>query len=380
MTKQHIHKILSVTALILALSAVTSCGKSKSQPTSATYREIGCPAADCYPDNNAARCVWDLIVFDGKLYAGSGDFDKNAGPVPVLYCNLDDIGNWQVEATLPDEELARFLILNGQLTVPGIDPTGEPEEGTYYQLVYSEWLTLTGLPDGYHNFDLIEYDGYLFAGIGAARGESPVVRSRDGFTFERIPMLKNGEPFQTWDGEIIRTHDFFIQNDTLYATLWYEDQTKNKLTYDLYRYENGVFVFDFDLLTMVNAVEYAHIPIGGKASMAGKTFFTTGYLYVTENMHDWTRMRFPQDEIVYDLYMEDGVLYVLTAVKQEDDYRIVIYKNSTGETTDFEEVLWLTYALPPISLACTQEHFYIGVGDCKIAHEKNGMILEVKRK
>ncbi len=364
------------TAIFAAVFVFTTSCSNVSHP--ASYREIGCPAGTVYSAERA-RCAWDMTIFDNRLYVGSGDYDRNVGSVAVLSCALDDIGNWQQEESLPDEEINRFLLLDGTLTIPGTDPVGEPDTGTYYQLVDSEWVTKSGILDGQHNFDLIRYDGMLFAGIGADRGKTSVICSKDGEHFERLPMVKDGNPISTADGECIRTHDFFLQNDTLYATLWYENLVTDKLTFDLYRYENGAFVFHSDWLSQIGAKELWNVPVGAKVNFADKVFFTTGYLFSTSDMSELTPIVFPKEAVVYDLLVDDNTLYVLTATETEEGYQTVIYQNTTGEPDEFRELIYFDYELPPMSFACTAEHFYIGTGDFQNANEKNGTILEVER-
>ncbi len=70
----------TVMFVLLLLIALNYSGCLNMQ---ARYTELGCPTADFYEEDPTARCVWDIIAWDGKLYVGSGDYDANAGPVPA---------------------------------------------------------------------------------------------------------------------------------------------------------------------------------------------------------------------------------------------------------------------------------------------------------
>ncbi len=36
-----------------------------------------------------ARNVWDMQVFNDRIYLAHGDFNSNAGPIPVIYFDPD---------------------------------------------------------------------------------------------------------------------------------------------------------------------------------------------------------------------------------------------------------------------------------------------------
>ena len=95
-------------------------------------------------------------------------------------------------------------------------------------------------------------------------------------------------------------------------------------------------------------------------------------------MSDFKRISFPNSEIVYDIYVNDDTLYVLCGVKQADDkYKVSVWKNSSGKAVSFTELLNFTYDIPPMSMVCDGNSFYIGMGDYNSNNDKNGMILLV---
>ncbi len=340
------------------------------------YRELGIPSEESYPENFKARCVWDMAVHGDRLFIGGGDYDANAGPVDVWCWDIGE-KTWTKSGTVPDEEISRFCSINDCLTVPGTDPQGDWELGNYYIWKNGEWETLRVIPGGIHNFDMVEFDGAIFAGLGVTEGEYPISCSKDGgATFYPVEMIKNGLPLET-RGRQIRVYDFVQLNGVLYAVFYCYDDTA--LTYELYRYDGEFFVFDSTLLGKVHQIKYFNNIMGGKAEFKGKLFFATGYLYATDDMENFLRISFPDSENVYDLCTADGCLYVLCGKLREDGrYRVSVWKNESGEDTDFEEIFAFLYDAPPLSLVRHGSSFYMGMGDYSAENRKNGMVLAVE--
>ncbi len=345
----------------------------------ASYNNLGIPAGEYYFSDPVAKCILDMAIYDEKLYIGCGDYDGNAGPVPVLYCDLDSLGNWQTEEYLPDEQITKYLMIDGKLTVPGADPVGSPSLGTYYQRDNGEWKTISGLLEGLHNFDLIEYEGKLFAGIGASAGSYPIVCSEDGENFEAVPMFRDNEPLSTQEYDFIRTYDLFVLNDALYATLSYHTALSAVVRYEIYRYHNGAFVFDNDWShQLVKRYWQVAKPIAAKEYIAETLFFSIDRLYATSNMNTVTQVSLPGDPTVYDIAKYDDVLYVLTAVKQEVGYTVEVYRNTTGKLSDFKLYLSFEYELPPTAFTLDNRQCFIAMGDIWKNEAGNGTVLCVK--
>lgn len=348
-------------------------------PTNKMYN-LGTPAKKYYNENLVARCIWDMEIYDNRLYVGCGDYISNSGPTPVIYCDLDTLGEWKTQAVLLDEQIGKFLIVDNKLTIPGLDPIGSPEVGTYYRLENNNWKTYFGLLDGQHNFDLIRYNGILFAGIGADRGETPIIASQNDKAFIRMPMYKDGKLISTLGGEVIRTHNFFIINDKLYADFWYENLVEGKLISEIYRLENNSFVFDNEWASKLNGLNCKNLPpVYSKAIIDNTLFFTTGYLYSSKDMSTIEMLQLPKKEVVYDIYVVSDKLYVLAAAKKNEKYKITIYSNSTGENIDFEEEFTFYHELPPTSFAVDVKNYYLSVGNWDAGFENNGTVFCIER-
>lgn len=379
------------TALLMALCMflLPACRPAGVQPDtsgnaiSSEPQNLGAPAATYYPDNYIARCVWDMTIHDNKLYVGCGDYIENSGAVPVIYCDLDDVGNWKVETTLPDEQIGRFLMIDGKLTIPGWDPTATLPSGTYYQLEDGEWQTYVGLPDGFHNFDLVRYDGKLFAGIGAARGETPIAVSEDGKKFQRVPMLRDGELIDTNGGECIRTHNFWVLNDTLYAEFWYENMAENRLIAEVYRYEDGVFVCCTDLNGKLNLYSFGsgNLPRPWSDAVIDDTLFvTTGRLYMTTDLVEFTDVSFPNYTWTYDVYTHNDVVYFLAASQDREGFHVKVYSATTDDPAEFTQEIAMDHPLQPTSLAVSDDGYFIAFGNWNNSKtEQNGQVMYTSR-
>ena len=364
-------KILNCFLMFVVCISFASCFTSKT----VEYSELGIPLSERYSQGVRARCPWDMYIWDGKIYIGSGDYDSNAGPVDIWAYDTENKA-WENTGTVPDEEVSRFLVIDGKLTVPGIDPKDDWIFGNYYVLENGEWCTIRTISGGLHNFDMVEYQGMIFAGLGVYSGEYPIVCSRDGGkTFTPIEMQKDGKAFDTSGSEVVRISDLFVFDGNLYAAFRYGD---TEITYDLYKYESGVFVYDNQLYQKIHQIKFFNSIIASKTEFKCNMFFTTGYLYATSDMSDFTRVVFPNSEIVYDLYVKDDILYALCGVKQSDGkYKVSVWKNSSGQTLAFSEAFNFVYDVPPMSMVYDGDTFYIGMGDSSSNNNKNGMIISV---
>lgn len=365
----------AVLGLAVALLILTGCfGKVPSTPAPT---ELGIPLEGRYAQTPSNRLPWDMTVYDGGLYVGGGNYVTNAGPVPVCVYDIE-ADTWETESELPDEEINRFLVLNDELVVPGTDPQGDWSFGNYYVKSEHGWDTVRTISGGIHVFDMVEFEDMLFAGIGVEKGGFPIRRSIDGGqTFHAVEMIKGDRLLDTSEGECIRTFDFFVLKDTLYATLWYENQAENRLDFDVYRYENDRFVFLTTWADKLAQLPINNTVIGGKGVFCDTLFFTTGYLFLTSDMEEIQRIQFPNEAVVWDVIATADALYVLTGLEQENEWRVSVWKNTTGEKTDFTEILRFDYAVPAMSFALTDDGntVFFGMGQKDVEHTLNGMVL-----
>lgn len=346
-------------------------------PYEATYTELGIPALQRYPEGIPARNIWDMTVVDGTLWVGGGDYDKNSGPVTMYGCDLAT-GEWFAAGELPDEEISRFVMLGDTLVATGTDPKANWTWGNYYKLTADRtWETVRNLPGGIHNYDMIAFDGKLFAALGVEEKWSPIVCSSDGGeTFFGVPMLRDGKPLDTTGGIWIRVHHFFVQENTLYALFRFSDGGE-RYEQSVYRYEDEAFVYHADWSDTVRRVRYNHRVVSASAEWNDTTYLATGHLYRTTDFQTVEEITFPDNEYITDLQQTDDALYALGCRYEKEDsrYRIALWRNTAD---GFACVWYFYYDLPAVSFVRYAGVTYIGVGSLdEQPHYQNGMLLSV---
>ena len=163
---------------------------------------LGNPAASRYPAcwQSLPRTPWDLALFEGELYLGLGNSSNegpsaNAGPVPLFAYNFKQ-SHWQQKATLPEEQISRFLADGKQLWIAGEDPRSSWRWGNLYRRVNGDrlWWQQRRLPQFIHAHDLAVHRGNL-----VVAGNVPDAVST-GSKAERhgSALAISGDTGQTW--------------------------------------------------------------------------------------------------------------------------------------------------------------------------------------
>ena len=340
------------------------------------FTELGIPSDVTYPNGIRARSPWDMCVWDGALYVGGGDFDANTGPLPIYRLDLET-NKWSASELLPEEEFNRFSVLGDRLTVPGIDPKEGWELGNYYVLTDGVWEQKRVLPNGAHCFDLVEFDGRIYAGLGVPDTESPIVSSDDGGeTFSPVGMQKDGEKVDTTGLDTVRVYDLFVLGGRLYASFLYGNEAP--YSYELYRFEDGVFVFDNDWNGKVKRRAISYRMICEKVEYNDRLYIATGNLYATTDLDEMTVVTFPYSASVFDLTVEGGRLYALCGRRQDDGLvRVSVWRKSGTGVAIFVQLFNFEYPVAPISFAVRDGVFYIGMSDTANENDLNGMILKI---
>jgi len=128
---------------------------------------VGNPLKERYPDNTDrtfARNIWDMIVYNGRIYIGSGDYWDNAGPVDIY--SFEPGGNeFTLEYSAPDEMVSRFCVFDDKLVIPGNDPQESWDLGNLYIKEAGTWRKVRTIPNGILCFDVAYLDGRLYAKV-----------------------------------------------------------------------------------------------------------------------------------------------------------------------------------------------------------------------
>ncbi len=347
----------------------------------ADFAELGIFSNYYYTNSTTANHAWDVKIWGNMVYRGAGDYDKNAGTAPILAFNKET-QSWVQMGITADQAVHRFVEIGGTLYTPGIDANGSWDSGNFYVLDGDKWTQVRNLPNGLHNFDMIEYDGKIFAGLGTEILGNTVAVSQDkGKTFTFVPLYRDGAVFDTAGYEYSRTYAFVEYNGDLYALVTFKKI--GSLSYDrlIFRYEDGKMVYQSvadSRLTGQTGRNYWQ----GKLEWKGVCYLTSTALNAVtdfEKPETHRQIPMPNGGVVSDILLHNDQLYALSYTFQEDmTCKVVIYKSATGEDGSFTEVVSFDYAAFPIAFDFDGEHFYIGTGMCPTDAAKAGMLLRVK--
>ena len=152
-------------------------GGLQSELPSARVENLGNPWVNRYPEPewSYARNIWTMRWFNNRLYVGGGNSSNyglatNAGPVPILAFD-ESTKAWVQEGQVDDEQIDRFVLLDGKFATPGHDPRQSWKLGNLYiKGASGEWKKYRNIPDAVHTYDVISHNGSWFAALGTAKG------------------------------------------------------------------------------------------------------------------------------------------------------------------------------------------------------------------
>jgi len=356
------------------------CGYVEFDPD-ATVAELGIACSRWYNAGEPGNRVWDVKIWNGKVYRGAGDYNKNSGETPILAYDIQT-RKWEMVGTAADEAIQRFVEIEGTLYAPGIDPLEGWEYGNYYVLEGQTWQKKRNLPNGLHNFDMIEFDGKIFAGLGTETLGNTVAVSQDkGESFSFVPLYRDGALLDTSGYEYSRTYAFVEYSDSLYAFVTFKKT--GALAYDrfVFRYENGTMVYQSVLANYLSG-KTGENHWQGRLEWNGVCYLTSTRLNaVTDFSKPDThkQISMPNGGVVTDILLYNDELYVLSYTFNQDmTCKAVIYKSANGEEGSFSEVVSFQYAGIPISFDFDGDHFYVGIGSDFTNQARDGMLLRVK--
>jgi hypothetical protein len=172
-----------VSGVVPALSA-RSCEKPPPPPPPPEPALLGVhPGAAAQPTAWGRR-LQELAVFDGRVFAGYGDWGANTGPLAVDAWDIA-MGDWVHEATLVTESTWVLRVLGDRLVAPFIDPAGNHGDLAVRAAGSATWTTHVlgeGTAGSLHCFDAATLDGTDLWVVGARRPgrDAAVWRSPSG--------------------------------------------------------------------------------------------------------------------------------------------------------------------------------------------------------
>ncbi len=308
--------------------------------------------------SNNGKNPWDMVIFNGCLYVGAGDYDKNVSPKNAYRYDLE-AEIWEECGAIPDEQIDRFIVINDELYIPGTDPTEGWAYGNFFRLENDSFVKYRTLPKAIHTFDLVEYQDKLFAGIGRSDGKFPVLVSKDnGESFKDIPFSGTEEL------EDERVYQLFVFKERLYALCGTQ----------IFEYNGDKFEFNCNWTDKYYRGYEFYTRIPAEVVYKDMLFLTSGYLYRCEEIED-IKFVGKKGITVTDMAVFGEKLYLLCYEEKENgNYRITLRESTDGRTT---RIIWeLEYDLPALSFALNGNRVFLGIGDVSdIDSEHKGNIL-----
>ena len=410
-------RIIGFTLITALLGAAVSV---LAQETIPYVESVGDPLRSQYPTNVFARNIWDMEVFDGRLYFGSGNSDNdttggNAGPVTIRsYDAATD--QFAEEYLIYEEQIERFIIIGDRLFVPGHDPYNafETPGRLYTRTIGGEWGLWDTLPPSLHVYDVHYFEGSYYAALGADNTMGGVIArsTDDGATWEveHLPGTLMGEqtvylnrawslfdfngtlyistdplpqPFNSFDTsktaifalmDILSTgHALFVQPNVNFLTAEIQEMQLRLANDNIYtlradpyllRIERPVHFNDHLVyLSVVSSSDHNWTPIN---------------LYTMDTTNTARAVQFEENEFAWDLWVEGGALYVLLNQQVTPNlWRIRVM--STCDLENWGEVLAFNSAALARSFARYDGDFYFGLGtQASPLLDVSGSILRVR--
>jgi hypothetical protein len=285
-----------------------------------------------------------------------------------------------------DEALDAFRTINGRLFAVGNDSTLPGWDfGNFYELSSDTWLMHGDLPKAVHCFDMIEFGGEVFFGIGTESVSiSPVVRASSDFSsYAPVPFYKNGTSLGGFDEyAYYRVYNFFIAKGELYAFLLAPRQDGGPAAYEFYKYTGEGF--EFVRTADGSGISFARVD--GKRlspnffiyefSRGGFAYFTGGKLIKTDNFENFYTIEAPNGEIISDVLFFDGRCYALGFSKGENGE----YLNTVWLLDEIDTLIpicsFTTKDAYALSFAYDGESFFVGLGS-RVQSNEVGKIYKI---
>ena len=334
---------------------------------------IGTPYASQYKNGEAAysRNVWDLQVYDGKLFIGAGNSANegpsiNSGPVSLIAYN-PKTNKFNKETVIYDDQVDIFKVLKNNLFIPGHDATGSWSWGNFYlRIADKSWMMYRNIPKALHVYDLALRGKKLFAGIGLYEGAAVGITTDLGKHWEIIKLGRS------------RVYSFLSIGDEFYALKKFKRISKPYFSvaqyykgnfvprydisiYDMFpdtkfkiKYSRATRIINFDDRAMyIGAYKYnSHQtkPFGlYSAKQAGKKLLTK-------------KIKLQDGYVPHDIIKRGNILYVLTSKENRYDTTIKVLKFTTSDLTTYKELFYFNYPTFARSFELLSNSFYFGMG------------------
>lgn len=338
---------------------------------------LGNPAASHYPSDaewRYARNPWDLQVFDGKLYIGTGNSSNakpasNAasatGPIPIFVFN-PDTDEFFIEGHVSDEQIEIFRVIDHDLYIPGHDPArGRSEHAAFYRRHGGRWdYVSTGIPS-IHNYDIAkDGDRWWVAKDQLAYSDDGMSWSDHGFV--HLPLGRVYRLFKL-NGKLLASG---------YITAFNNVSLEGFVRLDGKNYtflNSNIF---FPIFPTISANQYLFYSIRREVNFENHLIYIGGTsyndhqwlpfaLYTASSEHDARMIELSDGREPWDIIVKNGACYVLTSIPVDVTSEPRAYIVSILRSVDlnsWDEVLRFSADTYARSFEMIDDDFYVALG------------------
>ena len=353
--------------LFLSLSSVYPADVTKD------IHVIGNPARSQFADGEAAysRNVWDLQVYDNKLFIGAGNSanegpSKNSGNVDLHVYDPKN-AEFYKETTVYDDQVDIFKVLKGRLYIPGHDATGSWDWGNFYlREKNGSWKMYRNIPKALHVYDLIYKDGYLLAGVGLYEGAAVAATSDTGKNWNMIKLGRS------------RVYAFMNIGDTLFALKKFKRTSRPYFSVAEYRRGNFVPRYDISIFDMFPDTRFdiKYSRATRIISFDNKTVYLGAYKYNSHQTKPFgfyeavlkdhkiyaKKIRLKDGYIPRDIIKRGNIIYLLTSKSEQKSTDIEVLEFNKNDLNGYQTLFSFEYPTFARSFEYMGGVFYFGMG------------------
>lgn len=387
-----------ITAVVLSLVFAFSIGfpfQTNETANAAVIKDVSAKVellGNPFTKSVIAKNVWDMQTYNGRVYLGHGDFNTNAGPIPVVYYD-PSAGKFITQYTVNEEEINQYKVLNGKLYIPGTDAREDWSYGNFYTLEDNDqWAANRTIPNANHVYDLAYYNGRLYAATGTTKpGWGEVLASDDMGKTWTSQMCQNMMFPGSWATTL------FELNSTLYASgkMYFYPDAAIKGT--VANYTNMLAItgtssyaqrYSTSLASGISTsyVYYIVRPMTFNNSLVylsqklESSHYLPNSMYVATGLTQSRKVTLPETAALpSDLLVRDNTLYTLAYVKNAaGGYTNIVYQSSDLQT--WSELFRFQTDTFARSFEELNGDFYFGLGcDTLYKPTSTGNILRVAK-
>lgn len=190
-----------------------------------TFNVVGTHPDAILQSTSTGKTLSALAAFNGKIYAGFGDYNSNTGPIGIRSFNPTTDTFSALLRSDPTEAIYQFRQISGKLYAPDIDPKAGESSGGYAVGTVSganETWQHKAPVTAIHMYDVSGYGGNLWM-AGAQGNNATVWQSTDGGTTWNLSL--NVLPSGSYS--YVRVYGMGECNGKLYASVDAEATAKS---------------------------------------------------------------------------------------------------------------------------------------------------------